>query len=264
MNESDPDRAFLAPLIDQLAVVEGLVGIALGGSRATGRHAPDSDWDLGVYVRGRFPVADIRRIVADAGWSGTVMEEGDWGPVMNGGAWLSIDDVSVDLHWRDLDTIDRLIAEAEQGEFSTARIPFHVAVIPSYVLLAELALGRTIWGELPRPGYPPALRTAAAAWWRDNVAFDLDYARKLADRGEVAGCVGLLARVLVQEGWARASERGHWATNEKRLLADTDLASTGILLGSAGTTPADLTTTCNAVAAAIAAPGRPKKAGLDF
>jgi hypothetical protein len=249
---NDDDERFLSSLVDQLAgAVPGLVGISLGGSRATERHAPDSDWDLGLYVRGPFPVEAIRTLVDAAGWPGDVFDEGQWGPVMNGGAWVSVDGLSVDLHWRDLDTIDRLATEAEAGRFTVARIPFHVAPIPSYVPLAELAMGRTVHGSLPRPAFPPALRTAAAGWWRLNARFDLDYATTLGERGEVALCVGLLARVLVQEAYARMAADGRWSTNEKRLIGDTGLTELDSHLGAAGTTPTELAATIASVGSAL-------------
>jgi hypothetical protein len=245
------EEAFLTRLTDRLASIRGLEGISLGGSRATERHAPDADWDLGLYVRGAFPVDAMRALVDDAGWSGEVFDEGEWGEVMNGGAWLSVDDASVDLHWRDLDVVDRVVADAERGEFFVARIPFHVAPIPSYILLAELAMGRTVWGSLPRPGFPDALRTGAATWWRLNASFDLDYAAKLAARGEVVVCVGLLSRVVVQEAYARMAERREWSTNEKRIIGDTGLAPLADAIGQAGTTAVDLEKTVALVTVGI-------------
>jgi hypothetical protein len=245
------EEAFLGGLVDRLSRVDGLEGVSLGGSRATGRHQPDSDWDLGLYARGPFPVDAVRTIVADAGWAGEVFDEGEWGAVMNGGAWLSVDGTSVDLHWRDLDAIERHQVDAARGHFTVARIPFHVAPIPSYILLAELALGRTVWGVLPRPEFTAALRTGAAAWWRLNARFDLDYATKVAARGEVALSVGLAARVVVQEAYARLAEQGRWSTNEKRLVGDAGLTEVSTRLGAAGTDPQGLAATLAAVAAVV-------------
>jgi hypothetical protein len=242
------EEAFLTRLTDRLSSIHGLEGISLGGSRATERHAPDSDWDLGLYTRGSFPVDAVRAMAADAGWPGEVFDEGEWGEVMNGGAWLSIEETSVDLHWRNLETVDRVVTDAERGVFFVARIPFHVAPIPSYILLAELAMGRTVSGALPRPGFPDALRTGAAAWWRLNASFDLDYAAKLAARGEVVVCVGLLSRVVVQEAYARLAERAEWSTNEKRIIHDAGLTPLADAIGDAGTTPEHLSATVESVA----------------
>ena len=40
----------LTPLADRLVQVSGIVGVMLGGSRARDDLAPDSDYDLGLYL----------------------------------------------------------------------------------------------------------------------------------------------------------------------------------------------------------------------
>jgi hypothetical protein len=42
---------------------------------------------------------------------------------------------------------------------------FHLAGIPSYIVLAELAMHRVLSGELPRPDYPAVLRERASQAW---------------------------------------------------------------------------------------------------
>jgi predicted nucleotidyltransferase len=41
----------VAAFARQLAALRGTAAVVFGGSRATGTHRPDSDWDLGVYYR---------------------------------------------------------------------------------------------------------------------------------------------------------------------------------------------------------------------
>jgi predicted nucleotidyltransferase len=98
--------------------------VTLGGSRAEGTHRPNSDWDFGIYYRGDFDPQTVR----DIGWPGEVSEIGAWGGgVFNGGAWLEIDRRRSDLHYRDLDTIDREIAAAQEGRFRIEPLMFHLA-----------------------------------------------------------------------------------------------------------------------------------------
>ena len=130
------DGAFLAYVADRLADLPRVEAVNLGGSRAQGTHQPDSDWDFGIYYRTRFEPQALR----DVGWPGEVFEVGGWGGgVFNGGAWLEIDRRRVDVHYRDLDTIDRELAEAREGRFRIEPLMFHLAGIPSYLVLAELA-----------------------------------------------------------------------------------------------------------------------------
>jgi hypothetical protein len=88
-------------LAERLAEVEGVVAVALGGSRAQGTHRPDSDWDFGLYYRGTIDPEAIRAL----GYPGTVLAPGEWAYPMNGGAWLTVEGEKVDLHYRDLDDV---------------------------------------------------------------------------------------------------------------------------------------------------------------
>src|SRR5205823_10490450 len=118
---------------------------------------PDSDWDFSLYYRGLFDPQTLR----DIGWPGRVGELGGWsatpGGVFNGGAWLQIDGRATDVHYRDLDVVDRVRAEAEAGRFETEPLWFHLAPLPSYLVLAELAANRVLAGSLPVVAFPDAL-----------------------------------------------------------------------------------------------------------
>lgn len=72
------DAAFLDYVADRLIGLQGVLAVALGGSRAQGTHGPDSDWDLAIYYRNRFEPDSLRAL----GWSGEVSEIGGWGGVL--------------------------------------------------------------------------------------------------------------------------------------------------------------------------------------
>lgn len=76
----------LESLAKSLAPIPGVVAVVLGGSRAQGRHRPDSDWDFGLYYRGHLDTDAIRALR----WEGDATEPGAWAYPMNGGAWLTI------------------------------------------------------------------------------------------------------------------------------------------------------------------------------
>ncbi len=207
---------FLPALTDRLAALPGVTAVALGGSRAQDQHAPDADYDLGLYYRGRFDPQTLR----DCGWPGEVSELGGWGGgLFNGGGWLTVDDHRVDVHYRDLDVIESIMADAEQGRFTIEPLMFHVVGIPSYLLLAELAINRTLTGTLPRPDYPVALRESASREWWSRASMIFGYA---IDGGARSGrstlAIGLTAQAVTGAAHAIAAARGRWVTNEKRLL----------------------------------------------
>ena len=208
---------FLDTTADRLATLPTVRAVALGGSRAQGTERPDSDWDLAIYYRGPFDPADLRTL----GWEGEVSEVGGWGGgIFNGGAWLTIDGHRVDVHYRDLDVVEHELSEAEQGRFRVEPLLFHLAGIPTYLLMAELAINRVLRGELPRPtGYPERLRESAAERWLGTARATLAYAKAAhAPAGRLTEVAGAIATAAAQGAHAVLAGRGEWVTNEKRLL----------------------------------------------
>lgn len=210
--------AFLDTTADRLAALPAVEAVTLGGSRAQGTERPDSDWDLAVYYRGAFDPADLRAV----GWEGEVSEIGAWGGgVFNGGAWLTIDGRRVDVHYRDLDVVEHERAEAEAGRFRVEPLMFHLAGIPTYLLVAELAINKVLRGSLPRPGsYPRALRGTAPAHWHGMATATLAYAKAgHAPKGALTQVAGAIALAATQTAHAVLAARGEWVTNEKGLVA---------------------------------------------
>lgn len=246
------DEEFLAHVADRLAILPMVHAVALGGSRAAGAHTPDSDWDFAIYYRGDFDPADLRAV----GWAGEVSEVGGWGGgVFNGGAWLTIDDRHVDVHYRDLDVVEHELAEARQGRFHWEPLMFHLAGIPSYLVVAELAVNRVLHGTLPCPVYPGALRRAAPPIWHDRATMTLRYARDAyVRRGQATEVAGALATAAVQTAHAVLAARGEWVTNEKRLLDRAGLRAVDEIVGGLTTDPAVLARAVDAARQLFLAP----------
>ncbi|MEU2285076.1 nucleotidyltransferase domain-containing protein [Streptomyces sp. NPDC013178] len=227
------DSAFLDATADRLASLPTVRAVALGGSRAQGTPTPDSDWDLAIYYRGPFDPADLRAL----GWEGEVCEVGGWGGgVFNGGAWLTVDGRRVDVHYRDLDVVEHESAEAEEGRFRVEPLMFHLAGIPSYLVVAELAINRVLRGELPRPAaYPQKLRRTACERWYGTARATLAYAAAAhAPHGRRTETAGALAVAATQTGHAVLAARGEWVTNEKRLLERAGLREVDDLVAEVG------------------------------
>jgi Nucleotidyltransferase domain len=232
------DDSFPAYVAGRLAELPAVEAVTLGGSRAEGTHRPDSDWDFSIYYRGRFDPQTLR----DVGWPGEVFEVGGWSTgVFNGGAWLEIDGRKTDVHYRDLDVVDREIAASREGRFDIEPLQFHLAGVPSYLVLAELAVKRVLHGRLPTPEYPRALRERARQVWWGRAARTFGYARaNHAPLGRVTQCAGLVAQATSQAAHAVLAARGEWITNEKRLLTRAGLQQVDDLIGGAGPGPAVL------------------------
>ncbi|WP_432084543.1 nucleotidyltransferase domain-containing protein [Streptomyces sp. WAC 04229] len=237
---TDPtDEAFLDTTADRLAALPTVRAVTLGGSRAQGTHRPDSDWDMAVYYRGDFDPDDLRAL----GWPGEVSEIGAWGGgVFNGGAWLTIDGRRVDVHYRDLDVVEHQVTEAQAGRFGVEPLMFHLAGIPTYLVVAELAINRTLRGELPRPAYPDALRATAPGHWHGAATATLAYARAgHAPKGALTQVAGAIALATTQTAHAVLAARGEWVTNEKGIVERAGLGGIDELVAELTPEPHSLT-----------------------
>jgi predicted nucleotidyltransferase len=234
--DHDSESTSIDAVADALYTLPGVEAVALGGSRAQGTNQPDSDWDVAIYYRHGFDPQTVR----DLGWPGRLTDLGGWGRVFNGGGKLNVDGKLIDIHYRDLELIDEIHDHALRGEFTIEPLLFHQAGLPSYILLAELGINRTLRGELPDWDYPIALQESAPGIWWDRAFHTLEYAHSHARHGRVTQCAGLLSEATCHAGHAILAHRGEWITNEKQLLSNAGLRSIDKILAQLGTQPISL------------------------
>lgn len=232
MSSVTSDSSFATEFAARISELRGVEAVALGGSRASGTATESSDWDFALYYRGQFDANEVRRL----GFHGLVYDVGGWGGgVMNGGAWLTIEGRRVDLHYRDLNDVEHWWREAQEGRYQKELLAFYVAGIPTYTVVAELAINSVLAGDLPRPTYPDALSTSAAARWREDAQMSVGYARTaLTNRGDVTVAVGNASRALIELAHSRAAEDKRWVTNEKGLVSASGLGDVAEALAYAG------------------------------
>ena len=244
----------------RLVAVPGVRAVVLGGSRARNDAAPDSDVDLGLYYDPATPPSRdalnaLARELDDGRPANAVTAYGEWGPWINGGAWLTIGGQRVDWLFKDLARIRRVIAECRAGRPEVAYQLGHPHAFVSAIYLGEidccvpLADPDDVLPELKalvRP-YPPLLQAALVQRFLFEADFSLDAAAKGAARGDVVyvtGCVYRTVAALVQVLYAVNEQ---YCTNEKGALRQVAgfahvpaaFAETAArLLGAPGSTPA--------------------------
>ncbi|BFU42388.1 nucleotidyltransferase domain-containing protein [Krasilnikovia sp. MM14-A1004] len=219
--------ARLAELAGQLVRVDGVVGVVLGGSRARGTHTADSDTDLGLYYRPPLDVDGLAALARDvAGPGARVTAPGEWGPWVDGGAWLTVDGAAVDWIYRDLGRVEQAWRDAEQGRYAFHAQAGHPLGVPDFAYPGELALSVVLAdraGELAALRaralvYPPALGDALVAglWEAD---FLVGVARKAVSRGDAAYVAGCLFRLVGVCAHALHGAARRWLINEKGAVA---------------------------------------------
>lgn len=221
------DDERLREIARDLCGVPGVRAVSLGGSRARGTHRADSDFDLGVYYEGVPDLGALQRLAAR--WADEpvpVAPPGDWGPWVDGGAWLSVDGNPVDWILRDLRRVREQCERARRGAFAFHAQPGHPLGFLDVAYAGEVALGVPLSDDdgvldsLARglTPYPRALRRSLL----DNlwqVDFLLDGAEKAARSADVAYVTLCLtsAAMLSAHGWHALA--GRWVINENGIVA---------------------------------------------
>ncbi|WP_200792181.1 nucleotidyltransferase domain-containing protein [Agrococcus sp. Marseille-P2731] len=224
------DDATLLAMAGDLSRIDGVVGVVLGGSRARGAAAPDSDVDLGVYLHGTVDEAAIAAL-AEA-WSDASAPaarwtaSGAWGPWVDGGAWLVVDGTAVDWIRRDLARVEEQWERAQRGELAVHAQPGHPHGFLDVAYCGELALGRMLAdpsGALEAlrsqlQQMPASLGDALAGrTWEARLT--LDAAAKAAPRGDAAYVALCISHAALIAAHAIHGRDGAWSTNEKGLVA---------------------------------------------
>ena len=231
-NFPEQKRLLLEQLVDRLSRITGMAAIVLGGSYASGMQHEASDMDIGLYYSEArpFSIANIRRIAEDASVDGTATVTGfyGWGAWVNGGAWIQTSQGKVDFLYRNLDQVQRTIAEAQQGISHHDYDQQPAYGFYSVIYLAETQICIPLYDpellivQLKRSveTYPPRLKQKVVADSLWLAEFTLLHARGFAAQGDIYNTVGCLTRVVSNITQAL------FALNEKYFIRDKKVLDT--------------------------------------
>jgi len=246
----------------RLAEVRGVAAVVLGGSRARGEADLESDIDLGLYYFPDRPIdldalGALARELDDRHTDGLVTAPGEWGPWVNGGAWLKVAGQRVDWIYRDIGRVADVIEGCRAGRVTCDYSLGHPHGFHNHIYLGEVYHCRPLHDpahaiaamKALTAAYPPLMREAIIVTYLYDARFMVDLARKPVLRGDtfqVAGCLFRVAAALVQVLFA-LNER--YFVNEKGAVAATRTfslvpprfaATVESALGRRGTSPAQL------------------------
>jgi hypothetical protein len=229
---SPQQRELVSSLARQLAAIPGVRAVVLGGSHARECARPGSDIDLGVFYSDTAPFAiqsvrELAEAVNDTAGP-TVTGFYEWGPWVNGGAWLTVGGQRVDWIYRSLEHVERVIAEAEAGRYE-----LHHAQQPPFgyfsgTYLGEVAVCVPLFDPEGRldllkrvADYPEALRRAVVQDFLWAAEFGLAaFASKFVARADAYGTAACLTCAVNQLVLALFALNRKYLLNDKTALAE--------------------------------------------
>jgi hypothetical protein len=119
MTLPDNKIKLLNELTNELKRVDGVKAIVLGGSYAIGMATENSDLDIGIYYSelNPFDIEKVRDVAKKIAYSDQpiVTDFYEWGPWVNGGAWINTTSGEVDFLYKNIEQITRTIDNAKNG-----------------------------------------------------------------------------------------------------------------------------------------------------
>jgi hypothetical protein len=251
----------------------GVGAVTLGGSWASGTADHRSDIDLGLYLdrQGGLDVARLQHLASgldDRGPAAVVGHPGEWGPWVNGGAWLKIEGRRVDWIYRDLDLVTRTVEDLCAGHPATHFQVGHPAGFSTEIYAAEIHLSEVLFdadGVIAKlksrlVPYPPRLRRALfAGLW--EARFLVEAAARAAQRGDTHFVAGSAFRSVVCMVQALFALNERYWLHEKGSIASIDELDTKpehfgdrvrTVLGGLGNEPSELTASLHRTAEILA------------
>ena len=230
---STEQRELVWSLAKQLGAIRGIKAVVLGGSHARGRALPGSDIDLGILYSeaAPFSIQSIRELAEAVNDAAGPVVAGfyEWGPWINGVAWLTIGGQRVDFVYRCLEHLERVIADSEAGRYE-----LHYAQQPPFGFFSGTFLGdAAVSIPLVDPegrlealkrrvaDYPEALRRAVVQDYLWSAELGLAaFAPKFATRFDVYGTAACLTCAVNQLVLVLFALNRKYLINDKTALAE--------------------------------------------
>lgn len=228
-----PTDPLLSRIVPRLAAVPGIMGIALGGSRARGTATATSDYDIGLYYGADEPLdtallLEVAKELVDDPGTATVTPVGEWGPRIVGGGWLRIEGRKVDLLYRGVEPARAVIADCRAGKISMHYQPGHPHGFCSATWMGEVALcvplhdpkGALAELKSATMPYPNALQAALLKMFLWEVLFSIENGEIVVARGEQTHIAGCVYRALCCIGQVLFALNRRYLINEKGALKE--------------------------------------------
>ena len=199
-------------IIAVLSKVPGVSAIALGGSQSRKEADANSDYDIGIYYNNkdlnRFALGDSLKNLDDQHRENLLNPPGEWGPWINGGSWLTVDGIPVDILLREINHVKVVLKDCLSGKVTIDYQCGHPFGFVNTIYAAETHYCKPLWQDehmaldklkalLHSNGeYSLQMREAVIRKFLWEAWFSLECGRKAAFKGDINYAVGSVFRTV--------------------------------------------------------------------
>lgn len=217
-------------VVASLTEVLGIQAVVLGGSRARGTHSPDSDIDIGIYYdNAALDLAALNKAAQrldDQHRQDLIVPPGEWGNWVNGGGWLMMDGYHVDFILRDVQRVDTVMKDCQQGRITAHYQTGHPHAFINAMYMGELAICSLLWdkqGDLlarkvVAEQYPPKMKKAILDFFGFEAGFSLMLAEGSANKQDAYYVTAHIVRAISALNQVLFAANQQYCLNEKKAV----------------------------------------------
>ncbi len=225
----------LVKIIQAISKVEGVKAIALGGSQSRNEASETSDYDIGVYYTTDnldiLGLEAVLKVLDDEHRDNLLNVPGEWGPWINGGGWLTVDGVAVDILLRDIKRVENVINDCIEGKIIIDYQCGHPFGFVNSIYAAETHYCKILWQDKTKQlerlkailyfkgEYSPLLKEGVIKKFLWEAWFSLACAHKAAVKGDVNYVIGSVFRTVCSWIQVIYAVNNRYLMNEKGTLS---------------------------------------------
>lgn len=199
-------------IITALSGVPGVSAIALGGSQSRKEADANSDYDIGVYYNDKdldlIVLGDSLKSLDDHHRENLLNPPGEWGPWVNGGSWLTVDGIPVDILLREINCVEAVLNDCLSGNVTIDYQCGHPFGFVNTIYAAETHYCKPLWQDkyfaldklksllYSKGEYSPQMRDAVVRKFLWEAWFSLMCGRKAAFKGDINYAMGSVFRAV--------------------------------------------------------------------
>lgn len=199
--------------ISILSAVEGIEAVVIGGSHSRGEADKGSDTDIGIYYQESIDWNELENalkvLMDDTPLAEKILYlPGEWGPWVNGGAWLTVDGKPYDVILRETRRVDSVIQDCVAGEVTVDYQTGHSFGFVNTIYAAEIHYAILLWETDDKPitqlkkilqsfgTFPPKMKNALLERFLFESNFSMQTGRRAAFNGDLHDIMGCFFRTV--------------------------------------------------------------------